>query len=95
MKAVLIVLLVLGVTVFALGPVLTWLNNAYDELIGRPQAEQRARWLRSMGTESGAGAGERVGATALERMIVLSVYVAGVSLLIWFFFLAGSPLPQG
>jgi hypothetical protein len=25
--------------------VLTWLNNTYDELIGRPRTERRVPWL--------------------------------------------------
>ena len=54
MKAVFVVVLVLAVLVVALAMALTWLNNTYDELIGRPRTERRTPWLRSMRAESGA-----------------------------------------
>ena len=51
-KAVAAVVIVLAVLVFALAVALTWLNNTYGELIGRPRVERRAPWLRSMRAES-------------------------------------------
>jgi hypothetical protein len=89
MKAVFVVLLVLVVLVLVMAVALTWLNNTYEELIGRLQIEKRASWLRSEGHIS-----RRVGITVLERIVVLSVYMAVVTLLIWFFVVAGSPLPR-
>lgn len=94
MNAVLVVILVLGILVVALAVALTWLNNTYDELIGRPQGERRAPWLRSMRSETGREISGRVGITALERVVMMSVYLAVITLLVWFFFFAGSPLPQ-
>ena len=94
MKAVLVVVLVLAVLVFAMAVALTWLNNAYDELIGRPRIESRSTWLRSMRAEPEQNISSRVGITALERIVMASVYVAVITLLVWFFFLAGSPLPH-
>jgi hypothetical protein len=93
MSAVLVVILVLAVLVVALALALTWLNNAYDELIGRPRAERRAPWLRSMRAESQGQIGSRVGITALERIIMASVYLAVITLLIWFFFFARATIP--
>ena len=92
MKAVLVVILVLAVLVVALAVALTWLNNTYDELIGRPRGERRAPWLRSMRGESEDQIGSRVGITALEQIVMMSVYLAVITLVIWFFFFAGSPL---
>src|SRR5271165_5757701 len=68
MKAVLVVILVLAILVVALAMALTWLNNAYDELIGRPQGERRAPWLRSMRAETEREISSRVGITALEQV---------------------------
>jgi hypothetical protein len=31
--------------------------------------------------------------SAVERIVVISVYLAVVAFLVWFFFFAGSPLP--
>ncbi len=94
MKAVLVVLLVLAVLVVGLAIALTWLNNTYDQLIGRPRSERRAPWLRSMRAESGGEISGRVGITVLEQIVMISVYLAVITLLIWFFFFAGSPLPS-
>ena len=93
MKAVVVVVLVLAVLVVALAVALTWLNNTYDELIRRPRTEQRMPWLRSMRAESGGDISGRVGITVLEQIVVMSVYLAVITLVIWFFFFAGSPLP--
>jgi hypothetical protein len=35
-----------------------------------------------------------VGITLLERIVMTSVYLAMITLLIWFFFFAGSSLPN-
>jgi hypothetical protein len=94
MKAVLVVILVLAILVLALAVALTWLNNTYDQLIGRPQGERRAPWLRSMRSESGREISDRVGITALEQVVMVSVYLAVITLVVWFFFFAGSPLSQ-
>src|ERR1700680_3335764 len=45
-------LVVLAVVEFVLAVALTWLNNIYDELIGRPRIEHRPTWLRSMRAEA-------------------------------------------
>src|ERR1039458_3622852 len=72
-----------------------WLNNTYDELIGRPRTERRVPWLRSMLAEAEGHISSRVGITALERIVVLSVYIAVITLLIWLVFFAGSMVPSG
>ena len=94
MGAVGIVVVVLAVLEFVLTLVLTWLNNVYDELTGRPRTERRATWLRSMRAESEGHVSQRVGTTILEWIVMINVYIAVTALLIWFIFFAGSPLPH-
>ncbi len=91
MGAVGIVVVVLAVLEFALALLLTWLNNTYDEISGRPRAERRARWLRSMRGEDEGYVSQRVGITPLERIVMLNVYVAVLLLAVWYVFFAGAP----
>ncbi|MGA2320560.1 MAG: hypothetical protein ABSG95_07430 [Solirubrobacteraceae bacterium] len=93
MAAVGVVVVVLAVLVFGMAVALTWLNNIYDELSGRSRPERRARWLRSMRAEAEADIGQRAGVTALERIVVINVYLAVISLVIWYVFFAGPPSP--
>ena len=94
MRAVLVVVVVLAVVVFGLAAMLVWLNNTYDELIGRPRVERRSPWLRSMRAEAEENISARVGVTALERIVTMIVYVAIIALLLWFIFFAGPPFPH-
>jgi hypothetical protein len=87
-KAVAVVVIVLAVLVFALAVALTWLNNTYDELIGRPRIERRPPWMRSMRAESEGHISSRVGITALERIVMVTVYVAVTALIVWLIFFA-------
>ena len=63
-----------------------------DRLTGRPRAERRATWLRSMRAEAEGHVSQKVGITRLERIVMINVYVAVIALLAWFFIFAGSPL---
>jgi hypothetical protein len=92
MAAVSVVVIVLAVLVLGCLLALTWLNNTYDELIGRPRAERRAAWLRSMRAEPEGHVSQRVGITTLEIIVVLNVYIAVIALAIWWAFFAGPPL---
>jgi hypothetical protein len=94
MRAVLVVVVVLAVLVFGLAAILIWLNNTYDELIGRPRVERRSPWLRSVREEAEQNLSARVGVTALERIVTMIVYVAITALLLWFIFFAGPPFPH-
>src|SRR5450755_3807436 len=93
MAAVGVVVIVLAVLEFVLAVVLTWLNNIYDEITGRPRAERRATWLRSMRAEAEGHVSQRVGITLLERIVMINVYVAVISLVVWYVFFAGAPSP--
>jgi hypothetical protein len=94
MGAVGLVVVVLGVEVFALAVALSWLNNVYDELVGRPRTERRARWLRSMRAEDEGYVSQRVGITMLERIVMVNVYVAVTALAVWWVFFSGAPSPM-
>jgi len=93
MAAVVVVVVVLAVLVFTMVLALTWLNAVYGELTGQSHAERRSPWLRSMRGEADAEISERVGVTALERIVMINVYVAVIALLGWYVFLAGAPSP--
>jgi len=95
MGAVAVVLLVLAVLVVLIALALTWLSNSYDELIGRPPGEHRATWLRSMRAEERTHVASKVGVTALERVVMASVYIAVLALIVWLAFFAGSMVPSG
>lgn len=88
MKAVFVVVIVLAILVFAMALALAWLNAAYDRLTGRPSREVRSGWMRSMSAEGDERTRYSVGTTALEQIVMASVYLAVISLLVWFFFLA-------
>jgi hypothetical protein len=94
MAAVGVVVVVLAALELVLAVVLTWLNNVYDEITGRPHTERRSTWLRSMRAEAEGHVSQRVGITMLERVVMINVYIAVITLVIWFVFFAGSPLPR-
>jgi hypothetical protein len=95
MRAIFVVVVVLAVTELVLTLALMRVSAAYDELSGRPRAERRTSpWLRSMRGEREEFARRREGISAVERVAVISVVAAVLAFEIWFFFFAGSPLPN-
>jgi hypothetical protein len=92
MGAVFVVVLVLAVLVFSLSLLLAWLNNRYDELIGREGGERRLPWLRSTRAEEGIE-DPGFGVTLIERVVMASVWLAVICFLLWFFLLARAPTP--
>jgi hypothetical protein len=96
MTAVFSVVTVLAVTVFLLALVLTWLNAKYDELTGRPPAaRQTSPWLRSMRDEREENVRRKYGIGGVERVVVICAVAGVLAFEIWFFFFAGSSLPNG
>ena len=95
MKAVFVVVIVLAVEVFTMAVALTWLSAEYDRLSGREPGERRLPWLRGMSGEEGIeNPGYGAGVTPLERVVMVSVYLAVICFLLWFFLLAGAPTPS-
>lgn len=93
MGAVFVVVIVLAVLVFGMAIALAWLNSSYDRMMGIPPRESRLSWLRTMNLEDDEEEIIGMRVTALERIVVMSVYLAVIALLVWFFLFAGSPLP--
>jgi hypothetical protein len=95
MTAVFSVILVLGALVFLLAWALTWINAKYDEVTGRPAgARHTSPWLRSLRDEREEDTRQKFGISPVERVVVISVVAAVLAFEAWFFFLAGSPLPN-
>jgi hypothetical protein len=95
MRAVFVLIAVLAVLELVLTVALARLSAVYDELSGRPHAARRTSpWLRSMRGEREEVARKREGISGVERVVVISVVGAVLAFEIWFFFLAGSSLPN-
>jgi hypothetical protein len=95
MTAVFSVIVVLGAMVFLLAWALNWFNAKYDELTGRPSAaRQTSPWLRSMRDEREEDVRRKFGISPIERVVVISVVACVLAFEIWFFFFAGSSLPN-
>ena len=96
MTAVFAVIAILAITVFALGYLLTWLNTKYDQLTGRPAvARQTSPWLRSMRDERDDAVQRKYGIGGVERVVVICAVAGVLAFEGWFFFFAGSSLPNG
>ena len=96
MTAVFSVVVVLAACVFLLAWMLTWINARYDDLTGRPAAARHTSpWLRSMRDEREEDTRRKYGISAIERVVVASVVAAALAFEVWFFFFAGSSLPNG
>jgi hypothetical protein len=95
MEAVAATVVVLAIVVFGGAMVLTWLNARYDELVGRkPEPRRRYPWLESMRGERQQEIRRERGISAIERVVVISVVAAALAFEVWFFFFAGSSLPN-
>ena len=95
MTAVFSVVVVLAVLVYLLTWALTWINAKYDDLIGRhPAARHTSPWLRSMRDEREEDVRRKFGISAVERVVVVSVVACVLAFEVWFFFFAGSSLPN-
>jgi len=95
MGAVFVVVIVLAAAVLLLAAALTWLSARYDELTGRPPAARRTSpRLRSMRGEREEFARRKQHISLIERLAVLTVVACVLSFEVWFFFFAGSSLPN-
>jgi hypothetical protein len=85
-----LVLVGIAVTAVVLAQLLSRLNRAYGVVSGEDEPVRvRMPWHRSMrGEQEG-----RAPRTVLDVVMVVSVSIGALAMTIWFFFLAGSPLP--
>jgi len=93
MTAVVVVVLALGVLEFAMVLVLARLTDAYDALIGLPRDEPQATWTRRLCAPESAGVKRRLRISSLEGIVVINVYVAVITLIVWYLFFAPHPSP--
>ena len=72
---------------------LSWLNGVFARLMGTTDVRRlypRAEWMRSLSDER-----RHVRTwTVMEAVIVVSLVSAVLAMVVWFFFVAGSPLPS-
>jgi hypothetical protein len=94
MTAVFVVVIVLAVLEFALAMTFARVNAAHDQLTGRKRGEPRLTWLHSMNTQGQEQQRSDFPLSVPERIVVVTVYVAVIALIGWFFLFAGSPLPR-
>ena len=85
MGAVVVVLVVLALLEGAMLLVLARLTDAYDELIGLRRSESELTWIRRLcAPPQAAGAQRRLELTSVEGVVVINVYVAVVTLAVWY-----------
>lgn len=92
MGAVAIVVAVLATTVYLMAMLLLRLDDAYRRMSAMGHDHRQPQWLSPLADEEADRALPRL--TPVEWAIVGSVQLAVVAFLVWFFFVAGSPLPQ-
>ena len=95
MTAILVVVVVFAVLVFAAATALAWLNASYDEAVGRkPPPRQVYPWMQSLRGERQTEMRRQRGVSGAERLVVVIVVGAVLVFEVWFFFFAGSSLPK-
>ncbi len=79
------------VTVAVVGWLIAQLNGLYMRITGTNRvSSMRPTWLKSM-RDTGGASGQT---TVVEAVLMGSVMLAGCVFAVWFFLLAGSPLPS-
>jgi hypothetical protein len=95
LRGVVTVFVVLAVLEFLLGLALTWLSATYDRLTGRPRfAGETSPWQRAKRGDRVQDIRSRFGMSPPERVVAACVVFGILTLEVWFFFLAGSSLPN-
>ena len=95
LRGVVTVLVVLTILEFFLALALGWLSATYDHLTGRPRfAGQTSPWHRAKRGDRVQDIRARFGMSGPERAVAACVVLGILALEVWFFFLAGSPLPN-
>jgi hypothetical protein len=93
MAAIGVVLLVLVALELAMLVVLAQLTSAYDQLVGLQRSESEVTWIRRLCAPDSAGLRRRMPLTSLEGIVVINVYVAVLTAIVWYLFFAAHPSP--
>jgi len=93
MTAVVVTIVALGGLEFAMLLVLAGLTGLYDELIGIVHPAPAATWTRRICAPESAGLNRRLRLSSLEGIVVINVYVAVITLIVWYLFFASHPAP--
>jgi len=80
---------------FALTVALAAVGRSHDHFMGRrPTVRAHLPWLRSLRGERPQEMGTKVGLSALDVILVVTVVLAVVAFEVWFFFYSGSPIDE-
>ena len=90
MTAVFTVIVVMAVVCWALVWALNRMGAAHDALVGRPAGRRQSPWMKAF-NEAGARS-DGAGLSALDKVLVGAVVLAGLAFEAWFFFFAGSSI---
>lgn len=82
-------LLVVPLTMVGVGWILYRVNRVYVRVSGEPIRPEHTAWLKSQAGDRTTRPPKR----AVDVIMACSISLAGLLFAIWFFFLAGSPLP--
>jgi len=95
MEAIAGVVLTLAVCELILVTLLSYFNERYDEVSGRRKPTRTAPpWYSSMRGEREVQVRRDEGVTPIEKVVALSCAAAFLAFEIWFFFFAGSSIPN-
>jgi hypothetical protein len=90
MGAVVVVIVVLALLCLTLVWALGRLGHAHDVLVGRAERRRQTPWMRPFNSPRGQDRG--AGLSALDKVLVCAVVVAGLAFEAWFFFFAGASI---
>src|ERR687893_2854657 len=90
MTAVLAVVVVMALLCAALVWALNRMGAAHDALVGRPAARRQTTWMKPF--NSGPAHAQQGGLSALDKVLIGAVVLAGLAFEAWFFFFAGSSI---
>jgi hypothetical protein len=91
-----VVLAGIVVSILLIAWLISRLNHLYVRITGTYDVGAiRPRWLRSMRDEREHDVREKYGISAVERIVVICAVAGVLAFELWFFFFAGSSLPNG
>ena len=93
MLAVLVIVVVIGASAWALLRILAWLQLSYARLGEEPTPRRQTAWLKPMSGQRTRGAGGQAPPLSATDYVVVGVVILAIAAFeIWFFFYSGSSL---